>query len=75
MNNLTHQYIDRATGSVANERLLADKLIRFAQFSDMECRCCLIPRNEWKWMIGCDVDHEAHACKTFSIQMKCISGM
>ena len=28
MSNLTHQYIDRATGSVANERLMADKLIR-----------------------------------------------
>ena len=28
MSNLTHQYINRATGSVANERLMADKLIR-----------------------------------------------
>ena len=28
MSSLTHQYIDRATGSVANERLMADNLIR-----------------------------------------------
>jgi phosphatidylserine decarboxylase len=28
MSNLTHQYIDRATGAVADERLMADKLIR-----------------------------------------------
>jgi phosphatidylserine decarboxylase len=28
MNNLTHQYIDRATGAVADERLMADRFIR-----------------------------------------------
>lgn len=36
MSNLTHQYIDRATGSVADERLMADKLIRTLYSAKLE---------------------------------------
>ncbi len=36
MSNLTHQYIDRATGSVADECLMADKLIRTLYSAKLE---------------------------------------
>ncbi len=36
MSNLTHQYIDRATGSVADERLMADRFIRTLYSAKLE---------------------------------------